>query len=82
MTMVRARKISATVSASEFKATCLQLMDRVQAAGISFLITKHGRAVAQLSPIESEPPPLFGSAPIDVLGDIVAPVDVPWDANE
>ncbi|HKU81275.1 MAG TPA: type II toxin-antitoxin system prevent-host-death family antitoxin [Candidatus Tumulicola sp.] len=82
MTMKRARKVPATISASEFKATCLELMDAVYAAHVSFLITKRGQAVARLCPVEDELPPLFGSAPVKVLGDIVAPVDATWDASE
>lgn len=80
--MPRSRKTPPTISASQFKATCLDLMDRVDTTRVSFLITKHGRAVARLSPVDVDLPELFGSAPAKVLGDIVAPIDVTWDANE
>lgn len=38
------------VSATEFKAKCLALIDRVHAKGESITITKHGRVVAKLVP--------------------------------
>ena len=36
------------VPAAKFKATCLELMDRVAATGEAVVITKHGKPVAQL----------------------------------
>jgi prevent-host-death family protein len=36
------------IPASRFKATCLELMDRVAATGETVVITKHGRPVARL----------------------------------
>ena len=37
-----------TVSATEFKAKCLAIIDRVNATGESVTITKRGRVVAKL----------------------------------
>ena len=42
-----------TVPAGEFKAKCLALMDEVQATGQPILLTKRGRPVASLMPVES-----------------------------
>jgi prevent-host-death family protein len=39
-----------TITASEFKAKCLRLMDRVQKTGESISITKRGVEVARLAP--------------------------------
>lgn len=36
------------IPAAKFKATCLELMDRVATTGETIVITKHGRPVAQL----------------------------------
>ena len=47
------------VPASKFKARCLALLDRVDAEGI--VITKHGKPVAKLIPIDAEPATLIGS---------------------
>lgn len=42
------------VAAAEFKARCLELMDRVRETGAEYIVTKHGRPVARLVPY-SEP---------------------------
>ena len=73
------------VPASTFKATCLDLMDRVAELGEEIVITKRGKPVARLVPIE---PPLaptsFGCmrGRARVVGDLVAPVEEAWDAED
>lgn len=49
------------IPAGRFKATCLQLMDQVKRSGGEVIITKHGRPVARLVPVD-EPVslPTFG----------------------
>ena len=71
------------IKASEFKAKCLQLMTEVAQTGDVIVITKNGRPVAQLGPAISRPATLSGAhkGKIGILGDIVAPVDVSWDAE-
>lgn len=72
-----------TVTATDFKAHCLRLMDRVHRTGKPLLITKRGRVVAQLSP----PPETPGERPwlelrgsvrrmSDVLSPVVRPEDI------
>jgi len=41
-----------TIAAGEFKAKCLALMDEVQASGEAVVVTKRGKPVARLGPIE------------------------------
>ncbi len=49
------------IKAGEFKAKCLQLMDRVHETHERIVITKRGRAVAQLSQVaEPKPQPVIG----------------------
>ena len=36
--------------AAEFKARCLELMDRVRETGAEYIVTKHGKPVAKLVP--------------------------------
>lgn len=49
------------IPASKFKAQCLMLMDRVAASRRAIVITKRGRPVAKLVPVEPTPPiSLFG----------------------
>ncbi|HEX9888385.1 MAG TPA: type II toxin-antitoxin system prevent-host-death family antitoxin [Nitriliruptorales bacterium] len=42
------------VMASRFKAECLALLDQVAETGSSYVITKYGRPVARLVPLEQE----------------------------
>ena len=71
-----------TIKASEFKAKCLRLMDEVAETGQPLVITKNGKPVAQLGPVVSRPPTLAGAhvGKIRILGDIIAPIDVDWEA--
>lgn len=70
-----------TIQASRFKATCLKLMDQVAQSGEPVVITKNGRPIAQLAPVRVVPKSLFGrdQGKIEVLGDIISPIDVSWD---
>ena len=45
------------ISASKFKATCLALMDEVQATGESIVITKRGKPVGTFVPMGDAPMP-------------------------
>ena len=68
------------VIASEFKAKYLKIMDEVAATGEPVIITKHGVPVAQLVPEVQKPETLFGAlqGSVDILGDIVGPIDAAW----
>jgi prevent-host-death family protein len=69
-----------TIGAAEFKAHCLALLDEVDADGI--VITKHGKAVAKLIPIETQSKDLIGSlaGKIAIKGDLLTTGE-PWDAQ-
>ena len=71
-----------TIKAGEFKAKCLKLMDEVAETGESIVITKNGTPVARLAPVIRRPKTLFGAlaGAVSAKGDIIAPVDVEWDA--
>lgn len=72
-----------TIQASEFKAKCLALMDEVARSGDPILITKNGKPVAELhAPASSGRKSPFGlhKGQGVILGDLVSPVDVEWDA--
>lgn len=72
-----------TMKASEFKARCLKLMDEVAESGDEIVITKNGKPVAKLAPYRERPKSLFGidKGRIQILGDIIEPIDVEWDAD-
>lgn len=74
------------IAISQFKATCLAILERVRKTGDPILVTRRGKPVAQIQP---PPPPepksrsLFGSmkGTAEVLGDIVSPMsDQDWEA--
>ena len=69
-----------TIGASEFKQKCLALLDRVEPEGL--VITKHGRPVAKLVPIETGSADLIGSlaGKIAIHGDLLS-TGVRWDAE-
>lgn len=71
------------VKASEFKATCLRLMDEVDESGGEIIITKNGRPVARLTAFHERPRSLFGidRGKLTIMGDIMSPIDVEWDAE-
>jgi prevent-host-death family protein len=72
------------VAAGDFKAHCLGLMDEVQRHHRTITITKRGKPVAKLVPIEDKAPvPVFGflKGHVRVIGDIVASTEEKWDAN-
>lgn len=72
-----------TIKASEFKAKCLKLMDEVAENGNEIVITKNGRPVSRLVPYRNKPKAPFGRDRdrIRILGDIVEPVGVEWEAE-
>jgi prevent-host-death family protein len=67
-----------SVPAGEFKAHCLALLDEVAATGKALTVTKRGKPVARLVPVEV-PRPLLGS--ILRQKDLVSPVNIKWDAE-
>jgi prevent-host-death family protein len=72
------------IAAGLFKAHCLELMDRVAEKRETFTVTKRGKAVARLVPVEAAPAqPLFGRlrGKGKITGDIVAPTGETWEAQ-
>jgi prevent-host-death family protein len=74
-----------TMAAGKFKATCLAVMDEVQAKREPVVITKNGKPVAKMVPVESEdenPLAVFRFGSGKIIGDVVSPiVDLEdWDS--
>lgn len=68
------------VPITEFKATCLELIDAVSRRHFEVIVTKHGKPVARLVPIEQPVQSGFGCMRGTVLdyGDIEAPLGEDW----
>jgi len=73
-----------TVKAGEFKAKCLELMDRVAESGEPIVITKRGKPVAMLTPARDPSQTVFGyyKGRMEIVGDIVSPLDTDWGPAE
>ena len=71
------------IGAGEFKAKCLHLLDQVQQSRREIVITKRGKPVARLVPVDEEKPKLFGrmKGTGKILGDIVGPTGEKWFAE-
>lgn len=66
-----------TISISEFKAKCVRLIDQVNKTHQTLRITRHGRPVAELIPVEAERKEEFLGAMVgtgEIVGDIISPV--------
>jgi prevent-host-death family protein len=74
-----------TMQAGEFKARCLKVMDQVRATREPVIITKRGRPVAKLVPVEKPGDDIFGclKGVVEIVGDIESPLVAPedWEAN-
>jgi prevent-host-death family protein len=68
------------IAAAKFKEQCLALLDRVGPEGL--VITKHGKPVAKLVPIESDSKELIGAlrGKLTIRGDILS-TGVRWNVE-
>jgi prevent-host-death family protein len=68
-----------TMPAGQFKVHCLAVMDEVAAKRQAVVITKRGKPVAKLVPVEKEKDDIFGfyKGKIEIKGDIVSPAFTP-----
>ncbi len=68
-----------TIPAGTFKARCLAIMDEVQSKRQAVLITKRGKPVAKLVPVEKETDDFFNfmKGKGTIVGDVVAPALTP-----
>lgn len=73
------------VGAAQFKATCLELVDRVKETGVEYVVTKHGHPVARVVPCvtKDEPLTLFGCMKGTVLryDRPLDPIDADFDID-
>lgn len=73
-----------TVPATEFKTHCLSLLDRVAAGQESIVISKRGKPIARLVPIDAalaERRPLIGSVTIVDPSDDLFSTGAVWEAE-
>lgn len=72
------------LSAVDFKSKCLELMEQVKENHEEVIITKDGKPVAKLVPVEEKTTAsLFGfmKGTVRINGDIIAPLDEKWESD-
>jgi len=69
------------VAAAKFKEQCLSILDHLSPEGI--VVTKHGRPVARVLPIETASADLIGilRGKLRVKGDVTS-TGITWDASD
>ena len=69
-----------SIGAAKFKEQCLAILDRLGPEGI--VITKHGKPVARLLPVQTEFSALIGclKGKIEIRGDLLS-TGLAWDAE-
>ena len=67
------------ITATQFKARCLRLLDEVAETGETLVVTKHGRPVARVEP-PLRPDDLIGSGKINMTPEELIYFSMgPWD---
>jgi prevent-host-death family protein len=70
-----------TYTATRLKARLLGVLDDVAETGEPVTVTKHGKPVARIVPIENAPS-LLGSVKILVSDEeLIKPIDIHWNAD-
>jgi prevent-host-death family protein len=71
-----------SIPAARFKAQCLKLLDEVSQTGETIVVTKRGKPVAKVEPVE-EPPSLKGSVTFLVSDEeLLQPILEPWNVEQ
>jgi prevent-host-death family protein len=63
-----------TLSVSQFKATCLSVLEKVKREKKKFLITKRGKPIAEIVPVDHQKKQVPLKDTVTFVGDIVSPV--------
>jgi prevent-host-death family protein len=84
MTIVALESDMKKIAAGYFKTNCLAIMDEVQAKHETVVITKRGKPVAKLVPLEPQGDDIFGFfvGKGRILGDVVSPALTPEEWGE
>ncbi|MFM1891846.1 MAG: hypothetical protein RLZ44_923 [Pseudomonadota bacterium] len=72
-----------TVTAFEFRAKCLKIMDEVAASGEEVVVTKNGVPVGKFVPHRRKPKTLRGlhAGQVRAHGDLIEPSGEGWGAD-
>jgi prevent-host-death family protein len=79
--------MESTVPIGEFKTHCYQIMDQAQKEGHPVIITRKGKPIAKILPLDSQAEKddcFFDSLKdsVSINGDIISPIDVKWNVHD
>lgn len=77
-------KTAITVQSGEFKTHCLRYLNELTTQHKTFVITKRGKAIARLIPMEdTKPRSLYGclKGTATIQDDIITPINEAWSAD-
>ena len=71
-----------TIAASEFKAQCLTLMETVRSTKRPLVITKRGKPIAKLVPVDATKDDFIGrlKGVFEVVGNLEDDAPEPWES--
>ena len=72
---------SKTMPAGQFKARCLSVLDDVRDSRRPVLITKRGKPVARLVPVEDQDARASLRGSVVYEGDLLSAIDASWNAD-
>jgi prevent-host-death family protein len=72
------------MAAGAFKTHCLAVMDEVQAKRVTVVITKHGKPVAKLVPVNAKTDDIYNflAGKGHIVGDVISPALPPEEWGE
>ena len=74
-------KDKSSISVTQFKAKCLEILREVHEEQVTYTITKHNKVVAELGP----PQPVSSENPLKNSivreGDLISPIDEIWEGD-
>ena len=73
--MTRRPRSGTTIGSAEFKARCLELIDHVKESHAEYIVTRHGRPVARLTPVRPGAP----SSPLGSMRDTLLKYEQPFE---
>jgi prevent-host-death family protein len=74
-------KLPARMPAGQFKARCLAVLDEVQRSRRAVVVTKRGRPVARVVPVEEAGADTSLRGSVLYEGDLVSPLHERWSAS-
>jgi prevent-host-death family protein len=70
-----------TIPAGEFKAKCLAILDEVNKTRRGVIVTKRGKPVARIVPVEDAAAKTSLKGSVVYEADLVSPIGEPWSAS-